>query len=123
MSALRSLRFAPYIAGVVAIWLVSSMERPPVPEQLVFWNSDKLLHLLAYAVLACLALIAVHRLRRGALWAFLMSAVYGVVDEVHQSFVPGRSASGLDLIADALGAALVAVAWLIATRARRRAQP
>ena len=49
----------------------------------------------------------------GALWrrglgrflpAFLLAALYGVVDEWHQSLVPGREAFGLDLVADFLGA-------------------
>ncbi|MFX6953773.1 VanZ family protein [Acinetobacter baumannii] len=33
-----------------------------------------------------------------------MAALYGVVDEWHQSWVPGREAFGLDLLADFLGA-------------------
>lgn len=118
----RALRLVPYALGVIAIWLVSSMERPPVPEELVFWNSDKLLHMLAYAVLASLALIAVHDirpLRSAASITFAMSALYGCVDELHQSFVPGRSMSVLDLIADALGALLVAAAFLAFVRLRR----
>jgi VanZ family protein len=111
----KAIAFLPYVAGVVAIWLVSSMERPPVPEELQFWNSDKLLHMIAYAILAALALLGVRRLalepkRKGAI-TFAMSALYGAVDEVHQSFVPGRSSSWLDLIADATGAAMIALAF------------
>ncbi len=40
--------------------------------------------------------------------AFLAVA-FGVTDEVHQSFVPGRNADLMDLVADALGASLGAV--------------
>ena len=116
MSKRMLLRFVPYTLGVVAIWLVSSMERPPVPEPLIFWNSDKLLHMLAYALLASLALFAVRALSsspaRTAAGTFAMSALYGAVDEVHQSFVPGRSSSLLDLLADSMGAAIVALVWL-----------
>ncbi len=111
-SLVRSL---PFLAGTVAFWLVSSMSRPPIPDVLEFWNSDKLLHGIAYGGLATLAFVAA----RNPWTAWFMAVGYGVVDEIHQSYVPGRSCSGLDLVADALGAALavtVAAAWL-----RRRA--
>ncbi len=117
---MRALRFAPYGAGLLAIWIFSAMERPPIPEPLMFWHSDKLLHLLAYAVLAALALFAVHCHRHAATTAVLMSALYGAVDEIHQSYVPGRQCSLLDLAADTMGALLCIAAWL---SFRRRAQP
>jgi VanZ family protein len=49
--------------------------------------------------------------------AFLLPLAYGVSDEFHQHFVPGRSVDPLDVLADATGALLV-VAFL-AWRARR----
>lgn len=123
----------PFLAGMSAIWLVSSMERPPVPEELVFWNSDKLLHAGAYALLAVLATPATwttwgpaakrHGARRAIVVSALLASLYGVVDEVHQSFVPGRSSSIADVVADTLGAFLGA--WLagsalvVLRRARR----
>lgn len=96
------------------------MPRPPIPEALVFWNSDKLLHFSAYAALAALALFAVGRHRRGAAAAFAMSALYGCVDELHQRFVPGRSSSLLDLFADALGALLCVALWQLWLRPRHQ---
>lgn len=61
---------------------------------------DKVAHFLAYLLLGLLL-----RLGLGPfLPAFFLAALYGVVDEWHQSFVPGREAFGLDLLADALGA-------------------
>ncbi len=44
--------------------------------------------------------------------AFMLAVGYGVTDELHQSYVTGRESSGLDLVADALGAAVAALAWL-----------
>jgi VanZ family protein len=43
------------------------------------------------------------RLRLGVL-AALLSALYGVSDEFHQSFIPGRFATVEDVVADSLGA-------------------
>ncbi len=83
------------------IWLCSSRPLPlmPLPRH---W--DKLAHFAAWALLAVLLARGVRG--RGGLWAPLaMAVVYGLVDEVHQSFVPGREMSALDLLADALGAA------------------
>lgn len=107
-------RFLPYALGVTAIWLVSSMERPPIPEPLIFWNSDKLMHACAYAVLAWLAWLGVKK--RDAAW--LMAAGYGIVDELHQSFVAGRSSSVGDVAADFVGAGLGAV-LAVAVASRR----
>ncbi len=63
---------------------------------------DKLAHLAAYAVLGFLL---GQGTGRPAL-AFLIAALYGVSDELHQTRVPGREASVLDWLADAAGALL-----------------
>ncbi len=63
---------------------------------------DKAAHFAAYALLGFLWRRGLGRFRP----AFLLSALYGVVDEGHQSFVPGREVSFGDLLADFLGAYL-----------------
>ena len=40
------------------------------------------------------------------LTAILLAAIYGVLDEVHQRFVPGRMPDALDVLADLIGAVL-----------------
>lgn len=56
-----------------------------------------------------------------ARWAALAgSAIFGVVDEVHQSFVPGRTSSARDVLADVAGASLaIGLAAILSFRARR----
>jgi VanZ family protein len=49
----------------------------------------------------------------------LLSVAYGIVDEVHQSFVPGRVCSVVDVLSDAFGAAL-AIALLGSCLSRSR---
>ncbi|MHB8171488.1 MAG: VanZ family protein [Thermincolia bacterium] len=44
--------------------------------------------------------------RRAMVWAVVTAILYGVTDEWHQSFVPGRTASVKDLVANGVGAAL-----------------
>jgi len=41
----------------------------------------------------------------------LAAALYGVSDEVHQSFVVGRSPLATDVLIDTLGALLGVLAW------------
>ena len=51
------------------------------------------------------------RLGRGGIAvAVVVSLAYAVFDEVHQSFVPGRDADPLDVLVDAAGIALAALA-------------
>jgi VanZ family protein len=37
--------------------------------------------------------------------ALIISSIYGLLDEIHQRFVPGRNSEFLDWVADSLGAA------------------
>ena len=48
---------------------------------------------------------------RSFLLAFAIVLGYGLLDEIHQSFVPGRQPSGLDLLFDASGGILGILAY------------
>ena len=104
---------------MAAIFVASSLPTlPPVVRD----TSDLLLHFGAYAGLALVVLRGVasgrwDRLTPGSWWrAWLITVAYGVTDEFHQWFVPGRYASAFDWIADALGAATALGAAAIARR-------
>lgn len=70
---------------------------------------DKVVHFLVYGLLGTL-FARVRVLRAwpglGIAWAALLASAYGVVDEFHQSFTPGRSVEVADWVADTLGATL-----------------
>jgi VanZ family protein len=92
---------------MVAIFVMSSIpDIGPLPGDI----SDKTGHSTAYAVLALLVLYALADGRvaavtlRTMLLAAVIASLYGVTDELHQRFVPGRSPDLLDVRADALGA-------------------
>lgn len=102
----------------------SAQERPPHVDSGFTWD-DKVQHAFAYGTLALLtyqvAMAALsRRMARLPLMALVFAwvALYGLSDEWHQSFVAGRDASGWDLLADAVGGALV-----LAAIALRRAAP
>jgi VanZ family protein len=97
-----------------------------VPGAHYFW--DKLLHTVGYAGLGILALRAFHggfHRPRLAPTTFAGVAVilWGISDEFHQSFVPGRDSSAWDVLADAVGFSfavlLVAGATYLAARSER----
>ena len=72
-----------------------------------------------YASLAAAVLYALHPLLtdekkvRVSLFTISICILYGVGDEFHQSFVPGRFVSFADIAADAMGAVAVCVAWFM----------
>jgi VanZ family protein len=69
---------------------------------------DKVAHFCTYAVLGFL----LTRASGSAPMGFGLAALYGVVDEIHQGFVPLRDASLWDWVADAFGASFGA--WVVA---------
>jgi VanZ family protein len=67
---------------------------------------DKVVHFSMYAVLAALVLRATTTYRRisTAVRVALALSAFGAADEFHQKFIPNRSTSALDWVADSLGA-------------------
>ena len=95
------------------IFWISSQSSLPTP--MLFEFQDKLMHggayfgmgVLCWRAFGHLNFAAKHRLLAGVLFCGL----YGFSDEWHQSFVPGRDASGWDWLADSVGAVLAL--WLM----------
>jgi VanZ family protein len=93
---------------------------PSLPAGFSFYDA----HVAAYVGLAALTARATGRgLRdvslRAVITAILISSLYGVSDEYHQMFVPGRTFDVLDLLADAIGSvagASAVGAWSIIRR-------
>jgi VanZ family protein len=77
--------------------------------------SDKSGHGIGYGILGAVLVRALAGGRlKGVTWrraglAVLLATLYGVTDEFHQSFVPGRSPDRFDVLADCLGAAATVV--------------
>ena len=107
-------------AQVIAVWLpplisaalifyASSLPGSVFPSS-PFYSADKVLHLGAYTMLGYLVARALgyhgHAGRTLVVLACSLCFLYGVSDEVHQAFVPGRNPSFMDLGADVLGSSL-----------------
>jgi VanZ family protein len=112
----------PVIAYMAMLFGLSSISKlPEPPGQISYYE----VHVGAYTVLALLTsrALAKGRVRNVTalvVWrAFLISALYGVSDEYHQRFVPGREFDVFDMVADAIGSVIGAVvvwAWSIIRR-------
>lgn len=108
--------YLPLALHGIFLFVLSSLSHPEqyVPS-LLLRTGDKTLHGVAYALLGILLYRVVVR-AKGEGWcavclAILGSALYGVSDELHQAFVPLRTADGLDLMADILGASTGVFVW------------
>jgi len=106
----------PVVAWAGLIFALSSV--PDLGTGLGGWDLllRKLAHAGEYAVLGALLLRATQR--PGV--AFALGTLYAVSDEIHQSFVPGRAGSPLDVALDTVGVAAGVVLWEV-VRARRLA--
>jgi len=84
----------------------------------------KLAHVALFFTLAFFALKVVRHWRWAYLAAWAFAAVYGMTDEWHQLYVPGRSGKMGDVIIDAAGAlVLIAIVYLWdKTRPKARTQ-
>ena len=109
------LRWLPLLLMMGLIFYLSHLSGNSV-QLPHFSQSDKVAHALAYSMLGVCFLYALPprwHARSAVLLgisAVLFCFFYGVTDEFHQSFVPGREVSGEDVMADVLGGGL---AWLL----------
>lgn len=99
------------------IFWVSS--QPSIPVDMIFPHQDKIHHMAGYFILGSLASRFFSNYVTKQSFVFIFSlcfcSLYGVSDEWHQSFVPGREADVLDWVADTLGA-LISLTFLYSTK-------
>lgn len=129
----RLLAWLAPVAWAFVIFRLSSSDGaledlPVLPFQGFIWNFA---HTVVFGLLALL-LVPVAPRRSiagrpwtaltgvGALWTVLLVTLYGFTDELHQSTVPGRDASLLDVLSDGVGAASVMVVVLYLGRQQTR---
>lgn len=118
--AKRAIRWLPAVATMTLIFTFSSMPAAVLPEWEGWLNLviKKGAHLFVYGVLAVAYWLGLAGRPQGWRYAWAMAVLYAITDESHQSFVPGRGATVVDVGIDALGAALGLWLW-----SRLRARP
>lgn len=89
------------------IFLQSSFAAPDEIPDLPY--IDKVLHFFGYALLGGLVLRAYRPVMTNRsdlsliFWSIFFSTLYGVTDEIHQYFIPERSADVFDVMMDFIG--------------------
>jgi len=113
------IRILPAIGWMALIFILSAQSTLPPAPGLTAEARAIVGHFTVYGVLAglywwALGLTGLAPGRR-MLIAFLGAVTYGLTDELHQAFVPGRDASFFDIAVDAIGATtgLAILRWFL----------
>ena len=123
----RSFQHSSRLVEPLLRFLFPHMADSTVRE--IVFGVRKLAHFTEYAVLAILVLRAIRQPRRDdprpwigrhARFTVLVVALYAASDEWHQSFVPTRQASVVDVMIDTFGGAMGIVAVWAVGRWRRK---
>lgn len=91
----------------ISIFVASSTQNLTLLNTNILFSPDKLLHFLIFGLLATVILRTkkLRQLRtRDLIVSILIVSTYGILDEIRQSFTPGRSVELGDWIADTIGA-------------------
>lgn len=106
----------PALLTAAAIFYVSSLEKIELPLSIISFN-DLLFHAAAYFFFGLTLMIAAYPWNASIDYPlrtyFILSVVgilYGLSDEIHQSFVPNRTCAISDFLADSFGIILVLTA-------------
>ncbi|MBS4197604.1 VanZ family protein [Lederbergia citri] len=117
------LRILP-IPYIIFIWIQSSSFDPESVYNLSNYISNSIIviigaclelaHLIEFGILYLLLILAILTFRsldsKTEAICFTVAILYGLIDEIHQYFVPFRSFSIIDLVKDFVG---VFVIWII----------
>ena len=109
---MKILKWLPAFFIVAVSWHLSSLEH--IEQMPAFWGADKLVHFVCFAGLSFWFAFALDicKIR----WTYIpscLTSLYGIIDEIHQSFVPLRECSIVDWIADTIGAVVGALIFVL----------
>ena len=115
-------RWLPAILLMLVIFLLSSIPSEEMPN-IGTWDTvlKKTGHMLGFGLLATGFWFALQWKGKHGWTAFLLTVLYALGDEFHQSFVPGRNPSLVDALGfDAAGAAILLLVIFLGKRGYQR---
>lgn len=120
---IRRLFVFKYIALFYALLIFVASAIPHIPTPLGFKGGDKVVHFLEYGIFSLLLFLAFfnsgkeYMKKNVFVFSIIIGMIYGLSDEIHQKFVPGRNCDMFDFLADGLGILLVQAAiWFYLKR-------
>lgn len=118
----RSSELAKMVPMLIVLGTIFFLSHQPADSISLpaFPGSDKIAHMMAYSFLGWSMLFSIpprHWKRRGeklvySLVLFLV-VLYGISDEFHQSFIPGRQPDLFDIVADMAGGIVAISSWMV----------
>lgn len=113
--------FVPAMVWAVIIFCLSSIPNLSTPS-FGFKMTDKIAHFGEFFILGMLVAYSFGKRNLNIGKIFWISAsisgLYGIIDELHQFFVPGRQADGFDMLADVLGSVSASGVYVLILRKR-----
>lgn len=100
----RTIRFLPAVVWMGLIFYGSS--QPKIGDSGSYWVSlifFKTLHIIEYGTLFSFWKLALHNVSYGTSLSLIISTLYGISDEIHQTFTPTREGTVRDVLIDFLG--------------------
>lgn len=118
-------RWLPSFGWMGVIFYLSARTGNELQGMFPFFDSFNFGHLVAYFILAVLFYWALFPFQRKWKWdiriiAIILCFLYGLTDEWHQSFVPGRMPDVRDIVNDVIGAAIGMLAITFIQRIRMK---
>lgn len=109
--------YVPLIVYWIVLFLATTLPTTKMPKTGI---NDKIEHLLGYFLLTFLLSNALYFQNKNKMFkrfpistALLIAAFYGMVDELHQLFIPGRLCDFYDWTADVTGALAAGVLYFL----------
>ena len=97
----KIIRYLPSIIWMIIIFYFSSRQTTGIGGDSYYWRFFilKSFHIIEYGVLVILLFIATSKYN----YSLIIGVLYAISDELHQSFVPGRTATLRDIFYDITG--------------------
>jgi VanZ family protein len=118
MEMLNNIKYwIPAILYMALIFFMSSHPTPEPVRAVPIYFDIKVVHIIEYGILSALIFYSLNKTTKIPLiwqliYAVALTYIYGLTDEFHQVFVPGRSAKLTDTIANFIGASITqATIW------------
>lgn len=116
----------PVVVWATFIFLLSAHPTNPVSK--IHWKDfvvKKTAHVIEYAALTVLLYRALKESgiekREAGVYSAILATLYGVSDEIHQSFTPGREPKLRDVFFDTIGAIFaIYIIWSLLPKAPKR---